>query len=257
LLDDISPGTKPAVTLRLADGRSIQIVVLEQKESLALWKGELRGQSRIFLTEAGLVLDGNNLRLSSPTPSDLSVAIYPSTGLDFENRGLDAEPDGIFKRFATRAPRSPRSRASFKSVQAAGALRVISPGKIDRPVATAPLDPDFEKAAVWRVAIPENVDLGSDPILRLHYVGDVARVMLDGELLTDDFYNGSPLDIGLRRHAPAILKGDLRIAILPLRKDAPVYMADSARPDFSSANSIATLQRVEIIPRYQVQLMAK
>ena len=81
--------------------------------------------------------------------------------------------------------------------------------------------------------------------------------MLDGRFITDDFYNGNAFDIGLRRHAPEILKGDLRIAILPLRKDAPIYMAESARPDFGSAASVGVLQRVEIIPRYQSQLTAR
>ena len=87
--------------------------------------------------------------------------------------------------------------------------------------------------------------------------GDVARVTLNGKLITDDFYNGNALDVGLRRHAPDILKGDLRIAILPLRKDAPIYMAGSARPNFGSESSIATLESIEIIPRYQLQLTAR
>ena len=80
--------------------------------------------------------------------------------------------------------------------------------------------------------------------------------MLDGRFITDDFYNGRKFDLGLRRHAPDIFNGDLRIAILPLRKDAPIYMADSARPDFGSASSVVALKGVEIVPRYQVQLTA-
>ena len=119
--------------------------------------------------------------------------------------------------------------------------------KIQQPVATAPLDADFDKAAVWQIKLPAGVDLGTDPILRLHYVGDVARVMLNGRFITDDFYNGNTFDIGLRRHAPEILDGDLRLAILPLRKDAPIYMAETARPYFGSADSVAVLQRVEIV----------
>jgi len=146
--------------------------------------------------------------------------------------------------------------ATFKSLQVAGPPREIPFGKIEQPVATAPLDSDFEKAAVWLVRIPEGIDLGNDPILRFHYVGDVARVTLDGKLITDDFYNGNPLDVGLRRHTPDILKGDLRISILPLCKDAPIYMARKAWPDFNKAGSVAVLQRVEIVSRYELQLTA-
>jgi len=81
--------------------------------------------------------------------------------------------------------------------------------------------------------------------------------MLNGQFITDDFYNGNAFDIGLRRHAPDILNGDLRVAILPLRKDAPIYMAEKARPHFGSADSVAILQRIEIIPRYQLQLTTR
>ncbi len=257
-LQDIKPGTKVAARIRLADGRSIQIVVLDQKSSLALWKGYLQGRDRIFLTRAGLVLDGDNLRLTATTPDDLNVSIYPApAALTCNDHDLASQADGVFQRFTPAAPRAVKFKASFKKVQAAGPPREIPFGKIERPVATAPLDSDFEKAAVWRVKIPEGVDLDTDPILRLHYVGDVARVMLDGKFITDDFYNGNALDVGLRRHAPEILGGDLRIAILPLRKGAPVYMAEKARPHFGKADSVAALQRIEIIPRYQLQLVAR
>ena len=83
---------------------------------------------------------------------------------------------------------------------------------------------------------------------------DVSRVTLNGKLLTDDFYNGNPFDVGLRRHAPEILRGDLHVAILPLRKDAPIYMAKEARPDFGSANSLVELQRAELVPVYEAHL---
>ena len=258
LLRDIKPGTKVAARLRLADGRSVQMVVLDPKSSLALWKGNLAGHDRVFLTKAGLVLDGDNLRLTSTAPANLNVSIYPApASLTFLGSDLSGKTDGVFQRFTPSAQRAVKYKATFKSVQAAGPPREIPIGRIAQPVATAPLDPDFEKAAVWRVKIPEDVDLGTDLILRFHYVGDVARVMLDGKFITDDFYNGNALDIGLRRHAPDILKGDLRIAILPLRKDAPIYMAGEARPHFGKADSVAALQSIEIIPRYQLQLRAQ
>ena len=110
---------------------------------------------------------------------------------------------------------------------------------------------------MWGIKLPDDLDLGYDPILRCHYVGDVARVTLNGRLLTDDFYNGNAFDIGLRRYAPDVFKGDLQLAILPLKKDAPIYLAEKARPQFGNASSVAKLQSVEIVPRYQLQLSAR
>ncbi|MGP8202298.1 MAG: beta-galactosidase [Limisphaerales bacterium] len=257
VIRDIMPGTGVAARFLLAGGRSLQIVVLDTKDSLALWKGDLQGRDRVFLTDAGLVLDGDSLRLTSTNPGDLSVAIYPApSSLESQSMKLEAQTEGVFGRYAPSAPRAVNLKAAVKKVQDAGPPREIPIGKIEQPVATAPLDPDFEKAAVWRVKIPADIDLGMDPILRFHYVGDVARVMLDGRFITDDFYNGNEFDLGLRRHAPDITGGDLRIAVLPLRKDAPIYMAGEMRPDFGASASVADLQRVEIIPRYQLQLRA-
>jgi hypothetical protein len=258
LVQDIKPGTEVAARIRLADGSCIQIVVLDPKESLAIWKGNLLGRDRIFLTTAGLVIDGDNLRLSSMSPADLNVAIYPAPeSLLCDGIDLSWKADGVFERYTPPPPRLAKFNATFKKIQAAGPPREIPLGRIEQAVAAAPLDDDFENAAIWRVTIPKNVDLGSDPILRFHYVGDVARVMLDGKLVTDDFYNGNAFEIGLRRHAPGILNDDLRIAILPLRKDAPIYMADKARMLLGDADSTADLQSVELVPRYQLQLTAR
>src|SRR5208282_3285063 len=68
LLRDIKPGTKVAARVSLADGSSVQIVLLDYKTSLAIWKGSLQGRDRIFFTKAGLVIDGDNLRLTSTIP---------------------------------------------------------------------------------------------------------------------------------------------------------------------------------------------
>ena len=143
------------------------------------------------------------------------------------------------------------------NVQSAGPLRDIPLGKIKEAVAAAPEDADFAQAAIWKIKLPGKIDPGVDPLLRMDYVGDVARVSLNGKLLTDDFYNGNPFEVGLNRYAPEILNGDLRVSILPLRKDTPIYLAESAKPDFGNAASIVALRGLEIIPRYSVQLSAQ
>jgi hypothetical protein len=51
----------------------------------------------------------------------------------------------------------------------------------------------------------------------------------------------------LNRYAPEILTGDLRLEILPLRKDAPIYLEPNARPDFGGQDSLVKLQSAEIV----------
>ncbi len=244
------PSRRPAWWMSRPTGR-VQMIVLNEADSLALWKGTWQGRERVFLTRADLVLDGDRLRLTSANPSDLTVDVYPGAP---ETQNLASLQEGLFRRLPVSQAKAVAYTPEFEQVRAAGPARVIPMGKIKQAVAAAPLDADFDAAAVWRIKLPAGLDLSLNPILRLRYVGDVARVTLDGKLLTDDFYNGNAFDIGLRRHAPEILKGDLCVAILPLRKEAPIYMAPQARPDFGGADSVAALKTVEIVPCYEVTL---
>ncbi|HEY3913920.1 MAG TPA: hypothetical protein VGN61_05485 [Verrucomicrobiae bacterium] len=67
---------------------------------------------------------------------------------------------------------------------------------------------------------------------------------------SEDELSRRPLDVGLRRDAPGILNGELRIEILPLRKNAPIYMAKSARPD---GDDVASLESIETVYRYRTE----
>jgi hypothetical protein len=138
-------------------------------------------------------------------------------------------------------------------LQPAGPLREIPFSTGKSPIAIAPTDADFTNAAVWKITLPANLDLKLNPLLRIHYTGDVARLTLNGKLIDDNFYAGRTFDLGLNRYAPEILTGDLRLEILPLRKDAPIYLEPKDRPDFGSRASIATVQNVEIINRHEVE----
>ncbi len=215
--------------------------------------------TRVFLARAGLAIDDNSLRLTATNVADLPVGIFPDpVAVALGSMMLNPMGrKGLFLQFVMPAPREVAYSATLETVQSAGRLRTIALGKINKPVAEEPSDADFAQAAVWRIKLPANLDLSTDLILRFHYIGDVARVTLDGKLLTDDFYNGNAFEIGLRRCGPGILKGDLRVAILPLQKNAPIHMAAEARPEFGEGDSLVELKSVEIVPRYQVEIAGR
>ena len=140
-------------------------------------------------------------------------------------------------------------------VQSAGPTRTITLGKISQPVAVEPSDDDFKQAAVWRIKLPSSFDPATSPgLLKIHYRGDVLRLSINGRLITDDFYNGRPLEIDLRRYAAELKTASVTVAVLPLRKDAitgsapVIYVPDAAKPDFAGEQSIASLDRVEWVP---------
>ena len=256
LVENVKPGPGAVMRIQTTDG-PLQIVLLDDAQSLAFWKGNWQGRDRVFLTGAGLVCDDSHLRLASTNRADLNVAVYPAPhAVVLNGKALRGRSEGIFERYLSRSPKKELFIVRIEPVQLAGPPRRIPFGKIKDAMATAPEDADFARAAVWRIKLPDNLDLSTDPLLCLHYIGDVARVTLNGKLLTDNFYNGNVFEIGVRRYAPEILTGDLRVEILPLRKDAPIMLATDARPDFEGKQSVGALSSMEIAARYQIQLEA-
>lgn len=254
-VSDVACGTDPAIRLRAGQGQEVCVLLLDHDQSLACWKERLAGRERLFLSRAGLVAEGDWLRLVSPDPADLAVSILPAPrALMLDGQPLPSAADGLFRRFTARAPGQPAVTVRAESERVAGPPRTIAMGS--QGVAEAPADPDFAAAAAWRLRLSGPVHPERDLLLRISYVGDVARLWLDGRLLADDFYNGSPFELGLGRHGPELHGQDLRLEILPLRKDAPIYLPDDAWPDFAGAASAVALTGLEVVERHHVELRA-
>jgi len=253
----VRAGRGEAFRLAGTDGGTVRVVLLNDADSLALWKGPWRGAERAFLTGAGLVFDGGAVRLTAEDPSLLQVGVCP-TPAGLGGTGID----GVFTNCLPSPLPTLKDQASFPQVQIrkAGPPRVIPLGRAGQPVAAEPTDADFQQAAVWRIPVPADLDMRARPILRLHYVGDVARVTLNGRLIDDDFYNGRPMDIGLWRYAPEVTRGELEIEILPLRRDAVegpdrrIFLAPAAMPQFGDATSVAELKEAELVREWTAAL---
>ena len=175
--------------------------------------------------------NGREVRVILLSEAD-SLALAPKASDG--NLAFDTEPKVRSIPVVLELLENPKALRSWKSKDPEFALPV-SPGK-----------KDFQSAAVWKVKLPADLDMASNPILRIRYTGDVARLTLNGRLLNDDFYNGSTFEIGLRRHAAELASGDLRLEILPLQKDMPVYFEPKHRPEFNPDGTALRIDHAEI-----------
>jgi hypothetical protein len=91
-----------------------------------------------------------------------------------------------------------------------------------------------------------------DGFLQVSYRGDVARLYSARRLLTDDFYNGQPWSIGLRRYLDLQGPRTFDLSILPLRKDAPIYLESADHLDFSPNGQVGGLESVSLVPEYEL-----
>ena len=72
-------------------------------------------------------------------------------------------------------------------------------------------------------------------------------------LLVDDFYNGLDWNIGLKRYLEAKTE-NLRLSILPLRKDAPVYFETPRPVEFGGNGQAVRLESIRLVPEYELVL---
>ena len=111
-----------------------------------------------------------------------------------------------------------------KVKEAAAEPRKITIGV--QKVAEMPVDADYEKAAVYKITIPERATQDFRCLLNIEYQGDCARLYANGNLVADNFYNGRPMLYGLWRLPEGCTELELRI--LPMQKDMPVYFPREA-----------------------------
>jgi hypothetical protein len=124
-------------------------------------------------------------------------------------------------------------------------------------VAQAPGAGDLPQAAKWRITIPAGALNGlSELLLRVDYQGDVARLSTGDRLLDDNFYNGKPWMIGLKRFLAPDRPSTFELSILPLRKDAPVYFELARPPQFNSDGQVVKLDDIRLVPEYQLVIDA-
>ena len=130
---------------------------------------------------------------------------------------------------------------NIKKVKDAAAPRIVPMGT--QKVAAMPTNEDFENAAIWNLNI-KGLPTGSDAFLKIDYAGDCARVYADGKLVMDNFWNGKPMLVRMSDLAGK----NVELRILPLRKDAPIYLQKTQKALLdSSKESLLKLEDISIL----------
>jgi beta-galactosidase len=234
------------MTLRSHQGQTVRLLLLSQAQSRTCWKAHIWGEERIFLSPADLIFDGDSLSLRSRCPEEFWFSVYPTPP---QTLNVPGRAEGIFTRYALPVTEK-KIQIEYHKIRPAGPARQVPTGPLG--VAQAPEEADFEVAETWEILLPpQALDGVNELFLRLDYVGDAGRLYLDGHLIADDFYNGKPWEIGLKRFAPQIFEKSLVLKLLPLRKDAPVYIAPQYRPDFRNASEVLELRGMRAEAEYE------
>jgi beta-galactosidase len=253
----LKPGTNEAISIQPSSGKPIHILLLSQEQAQNLWKIEMNGKHYLVLSGADVFFDEATLYLRSRDNSKLAFSILPSLSKEPKaNAPLrTGASDGVFTSYA--ADVRPRVfDIRWEQTQPAGRVDPVQTSSLQRkvPVAVAPDESEFKNAATWRITPAAVGTMGvSDVYLRIEYTGDIGRLYAGQHLLDDDFYHGETWEVGLKRFA-AIAGQELTLKVLPLRKDAPIYLSPEARPDFGSGQQICTVRAIGAVTEYEVRV---
>lgn len=233
------------------NGRVVKVLLVTDADSRKLWKLS----DRMVITSAGVVEDNAEMRLNHEVGERTTFSVLPSSArVATTGSALKSVRSGDFASYSIATRAKAKATVRSEKLKSAGPAREIKKGS--QGVAEAPIDSDFDGAAVWRIHLTPG-DPNNEVVLRIKYLGDVARVYLDGQLLTDNFYNGNAFEVGLNRY-PSIYRGELLLKVLPLRKDAPIYMAKDAWPSFDANEvSVAKVDAMELIEQTTTRVQFK
>jgi beta-galactosidase len=253
VVDQLRTGPDVALRIRHSGGQVTQILLLPRDMAGTLWKSRVAGQERLLNSTADVYFAADEIHLLSSDPAQLTFGVYPAL------RGVpegfsSAGTEGLFARLSAHVA-SVEVAAKVQKIQDAGSRSPITMG---REVAALPGEAAFSTAAKWTIQVPPVVGPGvKNAILRIKYQGDIARLYDHGKLLDDDFYKGTPWEIGLNSLTSHDPDPALELSILPLPENAPVYLPPGAAPAFPADGQVANLIGVTVVPEYEAVASVK
>jgi beta-galactosidase len=254
VVDQLTPGTSAALTLRCEGKRTVTLLVLTPAQVAQLTIGELAGQRRLVLSEQESWFDNGRLQLRSPGQPKFRVAVYPplARAPAATHALARAGDDGLFQVFESTLPERivTATVTPLREARTAPPIAIGGHGK----AAMQPIPEAFKTAGAWTVALSQGRDGAQyGDLLDIDFTGDIGR-LFDGTRMVDDwYYNGQRWQVGLGKDGIGAGKG-LTLTVLPLRADAPIYLPREYRPDFAGQAQIARVNSVRVIPVYRLTL---
>lgn len=247
------PGTGALLVAKRPGSPAVRLLVLSKAQSRQLSRVRFAGADHLILSDATPISDGEALAFTSLGDPAFAISAFPALPGARGNIPLSAgKPDGAFTRYSARAP-SHRLAATVEQLRAPQAVGPVPIGGVSH-TAVEPWPESFGKAGAWSITVPADaLDGLDDAYLDIDWAGDVGRLFANETLIDDRYFDGTHWRVGLRRNA-ATLGKPLRLTILPLRDDAPIYVDERYRPKNSKGGQIAELRSVTIEPQYRLTI---
>jgi len=259
-ITDLKAGAETTLSLQRSGGKAIRLFVLSEEDAENAWRVRLGGREHLLITRQQFFTSDDRITLNSDGDSTFRMTLFPAV----EAPPPASSPLAVKQQTNDSTELSTRMTVvqphlALTQIRKAGDVPAVKVGPPPswRPqgVPEAPTEAVFAAAAKWRVELgPEPLRGLSNLFLRVDYTGDIARLADGNHLLDDNFFNGTPWKIGMKRFLDRHETGDLQLEVLPLRADSPIFLEDAVRKMLPALGQLDELRSVRVIPQYQLTL---
>jgi len=257
---DLPMNSDTTLSLQSPGTLTTRILVLTRQHAEDTWRVHFDGKEHLLITTRQFFANDNTITLQSDDDPIFKLSLFPAikakpiASSSLTIRQQTNTTTELFARLPAMQP-----HLVLTQIQQP---RTVPPVQLGPPiswrphgVAQAPAEATFADAAVWKLTLgKDQLHNLSNLFLQIDYTGDVGRLSDGTHLLDDNFFNGTPWTIGMRRFLERKQTGDLRLQILPLRADSPIFLEDRIRSALPTTGQVEQLRGVRIIPQYQLTL---
>lgn len=228
------------------NGRAVNVLLLTPEQLAQLSVLDIAGQRRLVFSDQQAWTADGKLQLRGVGVQPLRAAVFPALPKP-SGAGVQVRQDGLLQRLEVASTGDAPTLQITATRPAGNAPRVLKGGLAG--AAVQPIPEAFATAASWALKLPAQTSAkDEDVLLELDIVGDIGRVFSGTTMLDDWYYNGQRWQIGLKQFA---LKpgAELKLNVLPLRADAPIYIDAAHRPTFAQGQTqVAELRGARLLP---------
>lgn len=220
-----------AVTVK---GRKTNVLVIDKQLALKSYIVSLNGQKSLVFSDAVVLQNENGFELLSAGSNSFGMDVYPqTTKLPKNNFGTVTQV---------------KNTASFSSYHFTVPL-------FDVAVHTNEISTRKMAISLPQIMPPTVNDIW----LNVDYTGDTGMNFINGELVADNFYNGIPWQIGLRKFMSSPTKPkEMVLYFRPMYKNA-TYLLDLEPypqyiPDFGKSNTYLKINKLSFTTQYKTTI---
>lgn len=226
----VDPGAEHSFTLTTLEGKSVRVTTLTRIEAEHAWRGPAWGSERLIISNSDLFFSSQSVELRSQGEDEMNLTVFPAVNdwpLKARGGTLTINHQGV-----------------------ASQLRVSSP--VRKP------EIQLKDCGAGRFQVdlgPDSLSGLNDIFLQFDYIGDVGSLFLGGRLIADNYSNGTPWRIGLKRFWSEALAHGLVARFWPLRKGQMQNISTpmANRMEFEGQEDWRLLS-FTVIPEYAVRV---